>query len=208
MRIVVFGSTGRTGSRVIDCALERGHHVHAVARNPDAVRRVDDRLTVSAGNAEQPEHWRAVIEGADAVVSAVGVGPQRQPTTVHSATMNGILSAASSDTVVIAISAIPVDRTDHGVIGRALVLPILYSFFGSSYRDMARMESTMASADVDWVVVRPPRLTDKPTTGTYRAAVDGALHGASHIRRGDLAIALMDAVTEQAWRRRVVRVAA
>jgi uncharacterized protein YbjT (DUF2867 family) len=46
MRIAVFGATGGTGEQVIRQALDRGHHVVALARNPDAVRQRHPGLRV------------------------------------------------------------------------------------------------------------------------------------------------------------------
>jgi hypothetical protein len=48
--------------------------------------------------------------------------------------------------------------------------PILKASLRANYADLARMEEVLRDSDLDWTIVRPPRLTGKPLTGTYRTA--------------------------------------
>jgi hypothetical protein len=41
-------------------------------------------------------------------------------------------------------------------------------FFPKTVADASAMERIFTNADLDWTMVRPPRLTDKPYTGKYR----------------------------------------
>ena len=38
------------------------------------------------------------------------------------------------------------------------------------YDDLAAMEDILRASGLDWTVIRPPQLTDKPPSGTYRTA--------------------------------------
>ena len=53
--------------------------------------------------------------------------------------------------------------------------------------DLARMEDVVRDSGLDWTVVRPPKLTDKPLTGTYRMAYGQNLRGGWDISRADVA---------------------
>jgi len=55
------------------------------------------------------------------------------------------------------------------------------------YADLARMEDVIRDSGLDWTVVRPPRLTDKPVTGAYRMAYGQNLRGGFFISRADVA---------------------
>jgi putative NADH-flavin reductase len=48
MKIAVLGGTGPSGIQVVKEALERGHNVTAIVRNPDKLTEKHDRLKVSA----------------------------------------------------------------------------------------------------------------------------------------------------------------
>jgi putative NADH-flavin reductase len=49
------------------------------------------------------------------------------------------------------------------------------------------MEDVIQDSGLDWTVVRPPRLTDKPPTGTYRTAYGRNLRRGMNISRADVA---------------------
>ncbi|HYS34807.1 MAG TPA: NAD(P)H-binding protein, partial [Pseudonocardiaceae bacterium] len=69
MRLAVFGATGGTGMQVVAQALDRGHHVVALARRPDAIGIENRRLRVVAGDVLSSGAADAVVDGTDAVVS-------------------------------------------------------------------------------------------------------------------------------------------
>ncbi len=56
---------------------------------------------------------------------------------------------------------------------------------------MARMEQLLRGSEVDWTVVRPPRLTDGPATGRYRTSANRHLQRGRTISRADLAAAML-----------------
>jgi uncharacterized protein YbjT (DUF2867 family) len=59
--------------------------------------------------------------------------------------------------------------------------------FGKVYADLAQMEDILAESGLDWTVVRPPQLTDKPLTGTYRTAHGQNIRGGWSVPRADVA---------------------
>jgi uncharacterized protein len=72
MKVAVLGSTGRTGKRVVQHALDRGHHVQALARRPETVTLVHPYLIVVQADAHDAEALDATLAGCDAIVSALG----------------------------------------------------------------------------------------------------------------------------------------
>ena len=45
---------------------------------------------------------------------------------------------------------------------RNLFSPLIKVVLRKHYADLARMEDVLRDSGLDWTVVRPPRLTDKP----------------------------------------------
>jgi putative NADH-flavin reductase len=78
MRIVIYGGSGRVGSRIVDEALERGHEVTAVARDPDKLERSSERLLRTAGDVTDAASIAATAAGHDLAISAIG-GASAQP---------------------------------------------------------------------------------------------------------------------------------
>ena len=49
------------------------------------------------------------------------------------------------------------------------------------------MEDVLRASDLDWTIVRPPRLTSKPGTGRYRTAYGQNLRRGLFVSRADVA---------------------
>ena len=211
MNIVVFGPTGGTGMEVVAQALAAGHAVTAVARRPEAVTTKHPNLRAVKGDVLEPATLTKVLEGADAVVSALGSHSGRQPTDVYSRGMKNIHEAMNAAGVrrVVALSAVPVSRPEEkGFVDRYIAHPLLGLFFKGSYDDLRRMEADLREAqDIQWTVLRPPRLTNKPATGQYRMAVESQLKRAEDISRADLAAAMLKVIDDQSLFHKVAVVA-
>jgi len=208
MVIVVIGATGRTGTRVVHQAADRGHRVWAMARTAPETTDGDGRVRWRRGSLVSVPDVTALLESALAeaddgpdgvgVIVTVGRGADREETTLYSDGAR-VLAARMLHLGLrrlAVISAGPVgDRRPHPWPQRLLVLPVLHAVFGASYRDMARMEAELGRhPDLQWSSLRPPYLRDAPPRGHYR--VDGSRppSGGASMATGDLADALLDTV--------------
>jgi len=59
------------------------------------------------------------------------------------------------------------------------------------HADMASMQETIRRSGADWTILRPPRLSGGPRTGTYRQASNTSLRRGYRICRADLADAIL-----------------
>ena len=109
MKIAVVGATGRTGRQVVEQALTRGDDVIALARHPGALAQRGPGVAVAAADVLDRAAVTGALAGADAVVSALGIGASRQPTVVYSEGTANILHAmgAHGITKLAVISAVP-----------------------------------------------------------------------------------------------------
>lgn len=71
LKIVVYGGTGNIGQRIVHEALDRGHMVTVVVRDPTALAEQPPRLRVLKGNVLDSAEVSRTISGSDVVVSAV-----------------------------------------------------------------------------------------------------------------------------------------
>jgi uncharacterized protein YbjT (DUF2867 family) len=78
------------------------------------------------------------------------------------------------------------DRGD-GFLMRHLLVPSIGAALRTVYADLALMEDVLRDSDLDWTVVRPPRLTDRPLTGTYRTAYGQNVRRGFLVSRADVA---------------------
>ncbi|GIE36145.1 flavin reductase [Actinoplanes italicus] len=80
LQITVLGASGATGLELTRQALDRGHHVIAIARTPDRVVVPDSpRLRRIAADVGHPDRIAAALRGGSVVVSALGVAKGDEP---------------------------------------------------------------------------------------------------------------------------------
>jgi putative NADH-flavin reductase len=193
--VAVLGATGQTGRRAVAAALERGLEVSVVSRQPGALELEHPALErhavdVLAGG----RGLRRALEGCEAVVSALGAGTSRAPTVLYSQGIANVLAASDGPTLAV-VSAVPVGKGEgQAALERRVAIPLLRRLFASTYADMERMELALASSGRSWTALRAPRLIRRGPTGRLRVATE-PLRGARQVTCGDLAEALLDAVT-------------
>ena len=71
MKIVLWGATGLTGREVLYQALEGGHEVKAVARNPGLIEAEHANLSVVRGDALNPQSVQEALAGGEVVISTI-----------------------------------------------------------------------------------------------------------------------------------------
>jgi putative NADH-flavin reductase len=71
MKLVILGATGRTGKPLVEQALERGHEVAAVVRNPRQIAHADN-LSIVQADATNAAELEKIFIGQDAVISTLG----------------------------------------------------------------------------------------------------------------------------------------
>ncbi|MCO6005809.1 SDR family oxidoreductase [Actinoallomurus purpureus] len=210
MRLTIFGASGGTGTRLVRQALERGHEVTAVVRDPARLAvPAHDRLTVVTADVMDPAAIEPAVAGADAVVSALG-HRDTGPTTVCQDGARSIIEAMSKAGVrrflMVSAAGFVTDAGD-GPVTRYVAKPILQRILRHAFADMRRAEEEVRDSDLDWTIVRPPRLIDKEGTGRYRTAIDLNVRGGIQISRADLATGLLDLVPDDSVVRRHVSIA-
>ncbi|MGZ9930292.1 NAD(P)-dependent oxidoreductase [Streptomyces sp. NC-S4] len=215
MKITVFGATGGVGREVVRQALDAGHEVTAVVRDPARLPvPAHERLRVATvTDVTDVDAVLPVVSGQDAVVSALGAvnNKQARERPVAGPALSAITAAMDRAGVrpLSAVSAAPVGPlpSDAGVFTRAVVFPLLRRLLRDIYADLADMEAAMAASGTRWTVVRPPMLRNTPHTGAYRRAIDANVSGGSSIPRADVADALLAVLTDPACAGRAVGVA-
>ncbi|MEP0547925.1 MAG: NAD(P)H-binding protein [Rhodothermales bacterium] len=192
MRIAVFGATGRTGREVVTQALAAGHTVTAFVRNRDKLAAQQDlsneRLTAVTGDVRDYDAVARAVEGADAVVSCLAPVPKE-----------GLVQTEGTRNIVRAMEAHGVRRivseTGAGVeapgdpersLGGKLMRGVMQLVAGKILADGEGHAEVLRASDLDYAVVRPPRLTDAPHSGRYRHGILALGPGAS-VARADVA---------------------
>ncbi len=206
MKLLVLGATGGTGVEIVRQAIEHGHSVTAFVRSPERLRPFGERLTVRQGNLLNAAELERVVKGHDAVLS--GFGP-RQPASKADANLlrqfGGALTGAMPQAGVrrVVVESVAFLFKDS-IIPPAYLLGRL--LFRSVVADAAAMEALFQESGLDWTIVRPPELTDKPYTGKYRVREGHLPHFGFKISRADVADFMIKTAENRSSLRKIVGV--
>jgi putative NADH-flavin reductase len=198
MRLALLGATGRIGGLLLAQALESGYEVTALARNTGALTAAP-RLTAVRGDATDPQAVLTTVEGADAVLSALGPRGAKAPALLESAASNTVLAMSKTGARrLICVSAAGAFVTDDPNMN-ALVKFILPRIFATQFADVRAMEHVVRASDLDWTLVRPTRLVNSGVTRKYRTAPDYAPAGGRKISRADVAQFIGVTLEQDSW---------
>ncbi|TXS56415.1 NAD(P)-dependent oxidoreductase [Streptomyces sp. t39] len=200
MELTVFGATGGVGREVVRQALDAGHRVTAVVRDPARLTVTGSRLRVFPADLADAGALRAAVAGRDAVLS--GLGARRKADAgVATRLTRGVLDAMEAEGVrrLLVVSAAPLGTAAgrEPLLDRA-VTALVGAVLKDVYADLRAMEAALARSATDWTSVRPPRLLDRPLTGRYRTAVGANPPSARVIGRADVAHAMLAMVPDPA----------
>jgi uncharacterized protein YbjT (DUF2867 family) len=199
-KILVLGATGGTGRLIVAQALGRGYDVTALVRSAEKARDLTGAKLI-VGDVRDEKALRQALKGRDAVVSALGTpaSPFREVTFLSSAT-RGLVSAMKSEQVLrlICITGIGAgDSAGHGgFVFDNLIFPLLLR---KVYADKNRQEAIVRDSGLDWILVRPSVLNNKPSRDTIQALTElSGFHGGT-ISRADVARFVLDQVRDDTW---------
>ena len=208
--ILIFGATGGSGRELVIQALERGFVVTVLVRNPAMFTLRHDALTILKGDVLQRSSFESELVGKAAVISCLGVGRDLKPTTVYSKGMENILAAMHEANVrrLICLSASALyPYKEMGIFIRLLAKLVVRRILKNPFADLRIMEKTVQASGVDWSIIRPPMLKDKPLTGKYRVTVGTHLARPFSISRADLAHYMLGIVNEPRTFRSIIDIA-
>ena len=196
MKLTVFGASGGTGTQVVGQALDAGHQVTAVVRDRGRLAVADHPgLDVVVADVMRPAAIEGTVAGRDAVVSALGHSrrPAERKAAAHSPvctdsarSITAAMRAAGTARLVVVSASGPFTEGD-GPVMRFLAKPITQRVLRDPFADLVAMEEVVRGSGLDWTILRPPRLTDKPLTGRYRTRRELNVRRGLVLPRADLA---------------------
>lgn len=163
LNIVVFGATGGTGIELCKQAVEAGHNVTAYVRNPEKLAAIDKpNLTKVVAELNNEEAMDAAVKDKDAVLCALGGKGLLSRDTTCSVGTKAIINSMKKQGVSRLIVC-----SSYGVgPGNRSLLP--WAVRGMLYHPLADkddQEAEIVKSGLDYTIVRPGRLVDKPAIG-------------------------------------------
>ncbi|MER6079037.1 NAD(P)H-binding protein [Streptomyces sp. NPDC001833] len=208
--LLVLGGTGRTGIHVLKQAAERGHHVRALVRNPDAVQ-APAGVELIQGTPARIDDIRKAAAGTQAVISALNnsrasdspwAKPVSPPMFMTDAMRNTLTVMEEEGIHRIVLTSAMGAGDDWARINPVFKALIKVSNIKTGYDDHHSVDKLLRASGTDWTLARAVALTDKPMGGALRAAETGTEKPGTRINRVDLARFLLDTLEKDTWIRK------
>ncbi len=195
--IVIYGGTGHIGQRIVREALNRGHTVTVVVRQPSEMKEQAPRLHVIEGNILDSARVARDIEGADVVICAVSF---RKPTPdfggyrrAGESLVSAMRSLGARSPRLIVVGGAGSLRNANGVL---LVDTMPKTYRGEVEGQKEALDYYRTVTDVPWTYFSPAQVIAPGTrTGTFRLGGDQLVTnaaGQSRISMEDYAVAVID----------------
>ena len=204
MNVLVFGASGKTGQLVVERALAAGHTVTVFQHS--AHDQTKPGVRVVTGDASDPYTVRSAVTGQDAVIDTIGGTAPYKDTELERNAARTIIDAMQAEHVrrllVISMMGVGESTQQTPFWYEYLLMP---TFLRGATKDKQAMEDAVEASHLDFVIARPPVLTEDPATGSIKIIAAGN-HG-HKITRGDLAQFLVDQLTSDQYLGQAVVVA-
>jgi putative NADH-flavin reductase len=203
MRIAIFGASGWIGGTVTREALDRGHTVTAIVRDPARLQLIHERLTVTTGDVTDPANVASVVVGHDVVAAAIG-GRRQGHHEVVPAAVRALLTGLAQAGVKRLVWVGGASSLEAAPGVRLIDTPQFPAEWkAEALAQIEALELFRASmGGVEWSYLSPPALIEPgQRTSRYRTGGDQLLtdeKGESRISVEDYAVALVDEIERPA----------
>lgn len=189
-RILIIGASSGIGLETVKGALAAGHTVRAFARQASGIALSDANLETVDGDALDAGSVESAVVGVDGVVQSLGV--KLTPETILSGTR--LFSSATRILVDVLTRTGPRRLIMVSGLGagdsRDALGPLYRAAFELSlrriYDDKDVAEMMVRRSGLDWTILRPGFLTDRPT-GECRVLTERQTYRPGSIARADVA---------------------
>jgi putative NADH-flavin reductase len=199
MRLAIFGATGGTGLELTRQALEKGHNVRMLLRNPNRMPLTNANMRIVLGSVLDHESVRKTILGSDAVLSCLGQGNNLlRNTRVCSVGTRLIVDVMKEQGLRRLVVESAFGAGESLALANVMQRLLFATLLWAPYEDKNLMEPAVKESGLDWTILRPTMLTNGQRTGRFVVAVR-AKPEVVRVSRGDVAAAMLQAVEERLW---------
>lgn len=192
--LFLIGATGRLGGHVLQEALDRDWRVTAYVRDPARLTLSHPRLAVAVGDVMDAGALAAAMQGADAVVSALGTRRGQEPYETLSRGMEAVIAAMGATGLrrLVAVASAGILQADATTLRRDMPgYPA--AFVRGSAAHLAAWRA-LAQSDLDWTIVAPPELVPGERSQPLNLQVDYLPPGPKRVSMAALAKLMLDLI--------------
>ena len=176
-------------------ALDKGYEVNAFAREAQNVTIQHPKIKIIQGEILEYEKVKQAVDGTDAVIVTLGQDGNKPLRTLSEGTANIIKAMKETGVkrLIVMSSAGILGNDTHPVFGK-IIVPILLN---NVYKDKRRQMKVIRESGLEWIIIRPPRLTQSPKTGKYQ--LTEGRPGTTSVPRADVADFMLKLLTNKKY---------
>ena len=213
MKILLLGATGRTGKKIVQAAVKRGHGISAIARDPEELS--DFEIDILQGTPYDSETVKQAMNGCNAVINTLNVSRKSDNPWASLTAPKDLISTSAFHAVqamekegikrFIALSTIGAGDSWESLPGFMKLL-VKFSNLKYAFNDHGRQEQLLLESDLDFTVCRAPMLSDDQfETGAIATLPDEKPAG-MHLSRESAAEFFLDIIENEAYIRKIIHV--
>ncbi len=204
-RIALFGGTGQTGSLFLEKALSQGYSLKALVRTPSKLTISHQELEVIEGDILNSEDVARTIQDCEVVVSLFGhvkASPEWLQTNGTKHIVSAMKTLGLKKIISLSGGGLPFPEKDAPKFVDKLIRTIMKITVPKILNDAIAHYEVLKKSELDWIIVRGPRLTNEAPKGTYQVSWVG-INSGTKIARGDLADFILQQVEEEQFVRQM-----
>jgi len=153
MKIAIFGSTGFVGKILINKAIAASYEVKTLARNPEKLEALKDKVEIIKGSVFEPLSVEETIKGTEVVLSTIGPPPGKK--------CDPLLYEKAIKSIVSNMDKYGIKRYIHiGGVAHKGGKNEDWSFSRQILVAKHLEWEVLKASDLDWTLVRPPRIAN------------------------------------------------
>ncbi len=167
MKIAIFGASGKTGIEVIKQALEQGHDVTVMVRDPDRLPKFKKDINIFKGELSDNGRIELTLKGQDAVICTLGSRELYKNSGIRTIGTRSIIQAMEKLGIsrLVVMSSMGIGESWKSL---PLLTKVLFKLFMPAAReDHEAQELAVKSSALDWTIIRPSGLTNNPNLSNY-----------------------------------------
>jgi putative NADH-flavin reductase len=207
MRVLIIGGNGQTGRFVIDEALQRGHKITALIRNPSTLA-AKEGLKIVKGTPLEPSNVESAFNAVPgdlptAVIVTLGSSKEKGTRVMADAHENLVVAMKRHGVSKIATLASFGVGSSLANINVIMRWAISNTGLANAFADHNKADEILKKSGLKFVLLRPARLTMAKKAPVQYLGDDGkglgVFAGIGGISRASVAGCLVDAVEKSTW---------
>ena len=202
MKLFVLGATGKTGGSLVAQAVARDHTVTTFGRSAFAGTEKAKVVNIS-GNPMSETELADALPDHDAVLSVLGTRGLGATSVLEDSSRATIAAMRKAGVRRLVILSSALLDAHIGLVNRIVSRTLLRHFSS----DQRAMEKLVTASDLDWTVLRPPRMTDSAPDGQSFSSLEEPQDSTGMtITREEVARVMLDAAENGRYVRELVHV--